>query len=209
MDAGGQPRHTAGSSFKGLDMHARLLALAFAVAPLAAAAAPPSKVRIGETVYEHRWSDGDFHEFTPTGQDDLDRYSEMITLPPSPAGRTAADLERYTDEKATTTRTRGGEVLSQRCEPATPTHVPDCTLLVVYAKPDHVELAVSKHMAAAGTIVPVLFAHREYGEGAGQRAQAWMASPAGQRMVADFIDWADAMGLGIERRWGADAPRGD
>lgn len=183
-------------------MHASAVLLASVLAAFLApadASRPPPSLRIGALTYEHRGSDGDLHEFTPAGQDDLERYAEMVTLPPSPA-RGEDELERYTDEKAEVARRRGGDVLSNRCEPATPTHVADCTLLVVYAQADHVELAVAKHMAVAGTIVPVLFAHREYGDGADARAEAWIASPAGQRLVADFIDWADAMGLGIAQR---------
>ena len=35
---------------------------------------------IGGVGYFHRWSQNDQHEFTPTGQDDLDKWSDMITI---------------------------------------------------------------------------------------------------------------------------------
>ena len=35
---------------------------------------------IGGVGYFHRWSQNDQYEFTPTGQDDLEKWSDMITI---------------------------------------------------------------------------------------------------------------------------------
>ena len=33
-----------------------------------------------DTKYFHRWTQGDQHEFTPEGQDDLEKWTDMVTI---------------------------------------------------------------------------------------------------------------------------------
>jgi hypothetical protein len=45
-----------------------------------AATATKPAFAFGGVGYYHRWSQNDQHEFTPEGQDDLEKWSEMITV---------------------------------------------------------------------------------------------------------------------------------
>ncbi|HZX81164.1 MAG TPA: hypothetical protein VFE72_09465 [Lysobacter sp.] len=121
----------------------------------------------------------------------------MLTLLPTPQGVEAADLNSYSAHMAAVHGRRGGEVLSHECETATPAHVADCTLLVRFAKAGHVELAVARQMATKRGLVAMALVHREYGEGAAARISAWTKGD-GQRRIADFIDWADRLGLAMD-----------
>ncbi|HEY4560337.1 MAG TPA: hypothetical protein VIG54_06325 [Lysobacter sp.] len=177
-------------------MRRHLAALAFSLAATNAVAAPPT-LAVGNMTYVHRYSDGGLHEYTPEGQDDLDRFADMLTLLPTPEDLRAADLESYSIHMAAVHTRRGGEVLSRECEAATPVHVADCTLLIRFAKAGHVELAVDKQMATKRGLVAMALAHREYGEGAAGRAVAWTQGE-GQRRIADFIDWADRLGRAMD-----------
>jgi hypothetical protein len=75
---------------------------------------------IGGVGYFHRWSQNDQHEFTPTGQDDLEKWSDMITISVYPtahdgdalAVRANAVLENY--------KSHGGRVLRTDSVPRTP-----------------------------------------------------------------------------------------
>jgi hypothetical protein len=46
----------------------------------AAAAAAKAAFVFGGAGYLHRWSMNDQHEFTPKGQEDLEKWSDMITI---------------------------------------------------------------------------------------------------------------------------------
>ncbi|MFY9608535.1 MAG: hypothetical protein WAU45_07960 [Blastocatellia bacterium] len=37
-------------------------------------------VRFNQTQYLHRWSQNDQHEFTPPGQEDLSKWTDMLTI---------------------------------------------------------------------------------------------------------------------------------
>lgn len=178
-------------------MRRHALAILLACLPAAAAASPPPLEFAGTTWYA-RWWDGGLVEYTPDGQTDLERYSEMLSLLPTPAGLQAAHLDAYTREMAITHERRGGRVLSRECQPAAPSHLAECTLLIGFGDASHVELAVVRHIALRAGIAGFSLSHREYGDGAEDRAKTWIASPAGQRLVGGFLDWVDATGLRMD-----------
>jgi len=50
--------------------------------------------------YWHRWSNNDQHEFTPRGQDDLQKWSDMVTInlyPDARDGDALAEAEELAD----------------------------------------------------------------------------------------------------------------
>lgn len=78
----------------------------------AATAAKPAFV-FGGVGYLHRWSMNDQHEFTPDGQEDLDKWSDMITINVYPnahdgdalATKANAVLENYKSHEGRVLRT--------------------------------------------------------------------------------------------------------
>ena len=56
-----------------------LLGIALAATALAADNAKPA-FAFQQVDYFHRWSQGTQHEFTPAKQEDLDRWTDMITI---------------------------------------------------------------------------------------------------------------------------------
>ena len=56
-----------------------LLAALLAMAALGPAAAAETLV-LGGVEYEHRWSRNGQHEYTPAGQEDLERWRDMLSL---------------------------------------------------------------------------------------------------------------------------------
>ena len=79
----------------------------------AATAATPAFV-FGGVSYLHRWSQNDQHEFTPEGQDDLEKWSDMITMNVYPSAhdgdalsaKANAVLENYKSHRGTVLRTQ-------------------------------------------------------------------------------------------------------
>src|SRR5262249_26330525 len=44
------------------------------------AAKAETTLEFRQTEYVHRWSENDQHEFTPRGQDDLSKWTDMLTI---------------------------------------------------------------------------------------------------------------------------------
>jgi hypothetical protein len=55
----------------------------------------------GGVGYFHRWSQNDQHEFTPTGQDDLEKWSDMITINVYPTAHDGDALARQIGPQST------------------------------------------------------------------------------------------------------------
>ena len=62
------------------DRRSQIAATARAAAHTAANTEGKVAFGFGGVGYFHRWSDNDQHEFTPTGQDDLQKWTDMITI---------------------------------------------------------------------------------------------------------------------------------
>ena len=86
LEAGGNP-NTRDEFGRPIHILQLLAVLALACIPLdaqetyaaATAAAKPAFI-FGGVGYLHRWSQNDQHEFTPEGQEDVEKWSDMITL---------------------------------------------------------------------------------------------------------------------------------
>lgn len=158
--------------------------------------APPIEFA-GLTWHAQATGGGDV-EYLPEAQVGTEAPRDIMTLHATPEDALDAGLEAYTRRLEAIHHRRGGTVLSSECTPATATHVADCTLMVTFTGAHHVELAVAKHVQTRLGLVAASYAHREYGPAAGQQARAWIASPDGQRRVAGFIDWVDALALRMD-----------
>jgi len=62
------------------DRRSQTAATAKAAADTAATTDGKPAFVFGGGGYFHRWPDNDQHEFTPTGQDDLQKWTDMITI---------------------------------------------------------------------------------------------------------------------------------
>lgn len=185
-------------------MRRRVAALALSAFAVLAHAAPPPTLEAGGTVYHLRWTgDGGLAEYTPDGQEDLERYSDMISLAPTPAELRPDDMAAYARAMADQVRAGDGDLLSQDCVPDAADHVAECTMFVAYAQPAYTEFAFTRLVAVgADNVACLVLSHREYGATSRAQAQAWLASDAGRARVAGFLDWTSRLGL---RRRG-DAP---
>lgn len=173
-----------------------LALLILLVASFRAIAAPT--LQFGDTTWHARSSQGGAVEYTPEGQEDLERFGEMLTFHPVPADLRPEDLEAFTRDTVERHERRGAQIFSSECEPATRVHVADCTIMLAFPRAEHVEIGVTKHLAIRAGLVAISMVHREYGDGAAERTKAWIKSPEGARLMAAFIDWVDAMGLRMD-----------
>src|SRR5260370_31182356 len=100
----------------------------------ATTAAKPAFV-IGGVGYFHRWSQNAQHEFTPTGQDDLEKWSDMITINVYPAARDGDALAVKANAVLENYKSPGGRVLRTDSVPRTPDRPAGHFIAVIFCGP--------------------------------------------------------------------------
>ncbi len=155
----------------------------------AATTAKPAFVLAG-VGYLHRWSMNDQHEFTPEGQEDLEKWSDMITINVYPnahdgdalAAKANAVLENYKNHK--------GMVLRTNSIPRTPDRPAEHLIAVVFGRPNFIEVAFARFKLLDGVGCSIVYSHRIYGEKIGDQMSAWLDhnGPKTERMLMDWND---------------------
>jgi hypothetical protein len=139
--------------------------------------------------YFHRWSKNDQHEFTPEKQEDLDKWSEMITVNGYPdvgdgerlAATANAVLENYKRHQAT--------VLKTRSIPRTADRPAEHFIAVLFTRPNFIEAAFARFKMVDGKGCSVVYSHRIYGEKIEDQMSAWL-SANGQEIEKALMEWS-------------------
>jgi len=154
----------------------------------AAATAAKTVFFFGGVGYFHRWSQNDQHEFTPEGQEDLDKWTNMITINAYPsahdgdalAGKANAVLENY--------KSHNGRVLRTNSVPRTPDRPAEHFIAVVFGRPNFIEVAFARFKLMDGVGCSIVYSHRIYGEKIGDQMSAWL-SANGAAIEKALMEW--------------------
>ena len=138
--------------------------------------------------YFHRWSQNEQHEFTPEKQEDLDKWSDMMTINGYPdvdegeglAARANAVLENYKNHQA--------KVLKTRSVPRTADRPAEHLIAVVFTRPDFIEVAFARFKLVDGKGFSFVYSHRIYGEKIGGEMSAWL-SANGEEVEKALLEW--------------------
>jgi len=156
-----------------------------------AAAGPEKSAFVFDGVgYLHRWSMNYQHEFTPEGQEDLEKWSDMITINVYPdthdgealATRANAVLENYKSHK--------GKVLRTSSVPRTPKQPAEHFIAVVFGRPNFIEVAFARFKLVDGLGCSIVFSHRIYGEKIGDQISAWLNNNGAEKEKA-LMEWTE------------------
>jgi hypothetical protein len=139
--------------------------------------------------YFHRWSKGDQHEFTPEKQEDLNRWSDMITVNGYPdvgdgerlAATANAVLENYKSHQA--------KVLKTSSVPRTAERPAEHLIAVMFTRPNFIEVAFARFKLVDGKGCSFVYSHRLYGEKIGDQMSAWL-SANGQEIEKALMEWS-------------------
>lgn len=138
--------------------------------------------------YFHRWSKNDQHEFTPAKQEDLEKWSDMITVNGYPdvndgeglAATANAVLENYKSHKAM--------VLKTSSVPRTPDRPAEHLIAVVFGRPNFIEVAFARFKLMDGKGCSYVYSHRIYGEKIGDQMSVWL-SANGPEIEKALMEW--------------------
>jgi hypothetical protein len=139
--------------------------------------------------YFHRWSKDEQHEFTPEKQEDLEKWSDMITVNGYPhvddgdalAATANAVLENYKKHRA--------RVLKTSSVPRTPDRPAEHLIAVVFGRPNFIEVAFARFKLVDGKGCSFVYSHRIYGEKIGDQMSPWL-SANGPEIEKALMEWS-------------------
>jgi hypothetical protein len=155
-----------------------------------AAGPPPKQAFVFRGVgYFHRWSQNDQHEFTPEKQEDLDKWSDMITVNGYPAvadgdglaGTANAVLENYKNHEA--------KVLKTHSVPRSAGRPAEHFIAVSFTRPSFIEIAFARFKLVDGKGFSFVYSHRIYGKEIGDPMSAWL-SANGEETEKALMEWS-------------------
>jgi hypothetical protein len=163
-------------------------ALLFFLVAGAMAKDEPSAFSFQQVDYFHRWSGANQHEFTPAKQEDLDHWTDMITINAYPgvddgekmAGTANAVLGNY--------QSHGGKILKTSSVPATEKRPAEHFIAVLFNRHGFAEVAFARFKLVDGTGHSFVYFHRIYDENAADEMNAWVEAN-GEKTENALLDW--------------------
>ena len=141
--------------------------------------------------YFHRFTKADQHEYTPDRQEDLKRWTDMVTINyyrqvrngEALASAANSVLENYKANKALVIKT--DSVPRTRDKPA------EHLIVVLFPRADFIEASFARFRLHNGVGVSVVYSHRIYGNKSGNEMSAWLEKN-GPATEQNLLKW-DAM----------------
>ena len=99
---------------------------------------------LGGVGYFHRWSQNDQHEFTPTGQDNLEKWSDMVTINVYPSIHDGDALALKANAVLENYKSHGGRVLRTDSVPRTPDRPAEHFIAIAFGRPNFLEAAFAR-----------------------------------------------------------------
>jgi len=166
-----------------------LVSLAIAWSSVQAGPQPKRAFVFGDVGYFHRWSQNDQHEFTPEKQEDLDKWSDMITVNGYPdvadgdqlAATANAVLENYKNHEA--------KVLKTRSVPRAGEQPAEHFIAVMFTQPNFIEVAFARFKLLDGKGCSLVYSHRIYGEEIAEEMGTWL-SAHGEETETRLMEWS-------------------
>ena len=153
----------------------------------AATATKPAFV-FGGIDYFHRWSQNDQHEFTPQGQENLDKWADMITINVYQSAHDGDALAAKANAVLENYKSHSGRVLRTDSVPRTPDRPAEHFISVVFGRPNFIEVAFARFKLVNGVGCSIVYSHRIYGEKVGDQMSAWL-NDNGPKTEKVLMEW--------------------
>lgn len=146
-------------------------------------------VNFNQTDYLHRWSQNDLHEFTPSGQDDLATWTDMLSINFYPQATDGDSLARVANQVLETYKSQQARVLNTASVPRTSDKPAEHLIVVVFGRPTFLEAVQARFKLVNGNGVAIIHSHRVYGKAAGPEMSTWLKDH-GPAMEKTLMAWA-------------------
>ncbi len=170
-------------------LSATMLLAVVVVVPLLAETSDQRAFVFRDADYFHRWSQNDQHEFTPRGQEDLEKWTDMVTINiyqdahdgDALAAKANAVLANYEKAQA--------KVVKTDSRPRTADRPAEHLIVAVFGRPNFIEVAFARLELADGVGCSAVYSHRIYGEKIGDKMSAWLKANGAETEKA-LMEWA-------------------
>ncbi|MGA9771126.1 MAG: hypothetical protein WBV94_18985 [Blastocatellia bacterium] len=152
-------------------------------------------LNFNQTSYVHRWSQNDQHEFTPPGQDDLSKWTDMLTINFYPRVNEGEGLAMVANQVLENYKTQKGKVLRTFSVPRTNEKPAEHLIVVVFGRPTFLEAVQARFKLVNGKGVSIIYSHRVYGKEAGPEMSVWLKDH-GPSMENAIMAWEFPASLG-------------
>jgi hypothetical protein len=158
-----------------------------AIAAPAAAGPPTSPVTLtfAGQAYRLRWSSQHQHEFTPAGQEDLNRWTDMVTINTYPGVSDGDGLADVANRALGNYRRHGATILRTASIPRSADRPAEHLVVALFPTRAFSEAVFARWRLADGRGTAVIVSHRHYGPKAGDAMAAWLQAngPAMERRL--------------------------
>ena len=131
-------------------------------------------LNFNQTEYLHRWSQNDQHEFTPSGQDDLSKWTDMLTINFYQQVTDGDGLALIANQVLENYKSQQGRVLSTSSVPRTSAKPAEHLIVVVFGRPTFLEAVQARFKLVNGKGVSIIYSHRVYGKEVGPEMSTWL-----------------------------------
>ncbi len=162
-------------------------ALSGALAAPAAGGPPatPLTLTFADQTYLLRWSSQHQHEFTPAGQEDLGRWTDMVTINTYPGVRDGEGLAEVANRVLGTYKQNNAVVVRTSSVPRTAERPAEHLIVALFPTRAFSEAVFARLRLADGRGTALIYSHRLYGQKAGEAMAAWLKAngPAVERRL--------------------------
>jgi hypothetical protein len=142
--------------------------------------------------YFHRWSNKEQHEFTPAKQEDLEHWSDMITINGYPDVEDGDELAEAANVVVGNYERAGAKILRTTSVPRTAEQAAEHFVSAFFSRPDFAEAAFARFKILDGTGHSFVYSHRVYGEKAGDEMKTWLRTN-GAAVEKALMEWDAAL----------------
>jgi hypothetical protein len=150
---------------------------------------PLTTVTFNDTEYIFRSSEGGLYRFTPEGQEDLSKWSDMLSINIYPGSQGEHAL-RDIFHSVFATYVLDGDVEAGESQPNTKTGRIEHLVVVTFVMPDFDESLRARFLLVGESCVGITHSHRTYGESANTDLQAWLDG-GGADVTEKLMEWDD------------------
>lgn len=142
--------------------------------PEAANEPKPLTLAFNDTEYVHRYSTNGLHEFTPDGQNDLQQWSDMLSINVYADAHDGEALSQIANKVLSVYKSHKGMVLRTDSVPRTQDSSAEHLIVVMFGRPEFIEAVQSRFLLRDNVSMAVIHSHRIYGRMAGDEMSAWL-----------------------------------
>jgi len=128
----------------------------------------------GDVTYVHRWSNAGQHEFTPLGQEDIERWSDRVTIQRYLSVKGDEGLTSMAGAVLENYRGRGAKVLKNESVQASRDNPAEHLLVLVFPAPGVMEAVFARFKMDRDIGSSIIYSHRVYGQKVEGQMSAWL-----------------------------------